>query len=183
MLSRIARVSCVFLFLAISIAAHAQLALDLAGHAVDPFVANKTIVLVFIRTDCPISNRYAPEIQRLAAEFTNVSFWLVYPDKTETPQSIQKHLSDYGYKLPALRDIHHDLVRKAQAQITPEAAVFQGTDLRYIGRIDDRAIDFGAFRPTAGAHDLEDAIRAVVANQPVRKAAGPAVGCYISDLE
>ncbi len=27
-------------------------------------------VLVFTTTDCPISNRYAPEIQRLAAKFS-----------------------------------------------------------------------------------------------------------------
>jgi len=167
-----------------STVAHAQLALDLSGHPIDPLAAHKITVLLFIRSDCPISNRYAPEIQRLANEFQgNANFWLVYPDRKETTEAITKHLAAYGYKLPALRDVHHDLVHKAQAQITPEAAVFQGTELRYLGRIDDRAVDFGAFRATANEHDLEDAVRAVIKGQPVRKAAGPPVGCYISDLE
>jgi thiol-disulfide isomerase/thioredoxin len=162
----------------------AQVALDLAGHSFDPLAANKITVLIFIRSDCPISNRYAPEIQSMAKEFDGkAAFYLVYPDRKETTQSIEKHLSDYGYKLPALRDLHHDLVRKSEATITPEAAVFQGRELRYAGRIDDRAVDFGSFRAAARQHDLEDAIRAVISGQPVHKASGSPVGCYISDLE
>ncbi len=41
--------------------------IDLAGKAVDPFAVarGKAVVLIFVRTDCPISNRYAPVIQRL----------------------------------------------------------------------------------------------------------------------
>jgi hypothetical protein len=44
---------------------------DLAGKPVDPLRANpgKPVVLVFIRTDCPISNRYAPTIQRISAQY------------------------------------------------------------------------------------------------------------------
>src|SRR5436190_5313008 len=39
---------------------------DLSGHPVDPFAAPgaKATVFIFISTDCPISNRYAPEIRR-----------------------------------------------------------------------------------------------------------------------
>ena len=83
------------------------LPLDLSGHAMDPFAAPaKARVLVFVRTDCPISSRYAPELHRIAVEFHSrgVSFWLVYPDPTETPEAIAKHLSDYRYGWPALRD-------------------------------------------------------------------------------
>ncbi len=39
--------------------------LDLSGKVVDPFemAAGKPVVFIFVRTDCPISNRYAPTIQ------------------------------------------------------------------------------------------------------------------------
>ena len=39
-------------------------------------------VFIFLRTDCPISNRYAPELTRIAKEFQgrHVAFYLVYPD-------------------------------------------------------------------------------------------------------
>jgi len=174
----------VLLLLTCALPGFAQSALDLAGNRVDPLAPNKVTVLVFIRSDCPISNRYAPEIQQMAEEFKDsASFWLVYPDRKETPQTIQKHLDDYGYKLPALRDVDHELVKRGRATITPEAAVFRGTELEYVGRIDDRAIDFGAFRPVAKDRDLEVAIRDVVKGEPAPKPGGPAVGCYISDLE
>src|SRR6478672_8191808 len=58
---------------------------DLEGKSINPFqpVSNeKPTVFFFVSTDCPISNRYAPEIQRLAGEFSTngVNSWLVYPD-------------------------------------------------------------------------------------------------------
>ena len=39
------------------------------------------------------------------------SFWLVFPDKAETPQTIHSYLSEYAYHLPALRDPEHTLVK------------------------------------------------------------------------
>src|SRR4051794_14432983 len=174
---------CALLVLSASISLRAQLARDLTDSPVNPLRRDKVTVLLFVRIDCPISNRYAPEFQRLASEFPNVKFWLVYPDQKETAKSILKHVAEYGYKLSPLRDPHHELVHRSHAQITPEAAVFYGSDLRYIGRIDDHVIDFGAFRPNASRHDLEQAIHAVINGQPIQKPSGPAVGCYISDLE
>ena len=162
-----------------------QLPLDLAGKAVDPFSVSRLTVLIFVRTDCPLSSRYAPEIQRQAREFASrgVKFWLVYPDPAETPASIQKYLADYGYSLPALRDTQHFLVKKAEAEITPEAAVFKGDKLLYHGRIDDRVKDFGQTRVVVTTHDLEDSISAALSGKPVSHPATQAVGCYISDLQ
>ncbi len=92
---------------------------DLAGKPVDPLHADpgKPVVLIFIRTDCPISNRYAPTIQRISAQYAGkAAFWMVYPDKSESSAAIQQHLHDYGYKLPALHDPQHALVKLGQAQ-------------------------------------------------------------------
>ena len=48
-----------------------QRALDLEGHAVDPFASasGKPVVLIFLRRDCPISGRYAPVIQKISSEY------------------------------------------------------------------------------------------------------------------
>jgi hypothetical protein len=162
-----------------------QLPLDLAGKAVDPLSVSRLTVLIFVRTDCPLSSRYAPEIQRQSQEFSDrgVKFWLVYPDPAETAASIQKYLNAYGYGLPALRDTKHFLVKKAEADITPEAAVFKGDKLLYHGRIDDRVKDFGQTRVVVTAHDLEDSISAALSGKPVPHPTTQAVGCYISDLQ
>ena len=57
----------------------------------------KLVVLVFISTECPISNKLAPEIERLSHKFpTNeVSFNLAYPNASDTDAKISAHRHDY----------------------------------------------------------------------------------------
>jgi hypothetical protein len=44
-------------------------ATDLEGKPVDRFAPRgKIVVLIFVRTDCPISNRYAPVIQQVSRQ-------------------------------------------------------------------------------------------------------------------
>jgi hypothetical protein len=166
-------------------------AVDLDGTAVDPLKASsgKVVVLIFVRVDCPISNRYAPTIQGIErrARLDNagrVAFWLVYPDRSESAEQIRKHKKEFGYDLPALRDMQRSLVAESQALATPEAAVFDANHkLIYHGRIDNLYEDFGRARPAATTHELEDAIHAATDGKEVANASVPAVGCYISDLK
>ena len=163
-----------------------ETALDLAGNPVDPLKMpeGKATVLIFVRTDCPISNRYVPTIQRLSvANAGKAAFWLVYPSKSESADAIRKHDSDYGYKIPALRDPQRVLVKESRVQITPEAAVFDANrKLVYHGRIDDLYVDMTRARSAPTTHDLEDAIQAAIAGKTLAVDTKPAVGCYISDL-
>ncbi len=164
----------------------AQDGLDLNGKAIDPWKTSpgEAVVLVFVRTDCPISNRYAPTIQRLSAEYAGkAAFWLVYPDKDESAAAIQKHLRDYGYKIPALRDPRHTLVARSHAKVTPEAAVFDSSgQLIYHGRIDNWYERFGRARTSPTTHELSDALAAALAGKPFKSREATPIGCYISDL-
>ena len=161
-------------------------AVHLDGTPADPFLENagKPVVLLFVRTDCPISNRYAPLIQRISSHYAaRVAFSLVYPGRTTSAERIRQHESDYGYKLPALRDPEHALVLQAQVQVTPEAAVFDANHrLVYHGRIDNLYAEVGRARPAATTHELDDAIEAAL-NGKAPPPNTPAVGCYIADLE
>ena len=161
-------------------------ALHLDGTPADPFLENagKPVVLLFVRTDCPISNRYAPLIQRISSHYAaRVAFSLVYPGRTTSAERIRQHESDYGYKLPALRDPEHALVLQAQVRVTPEAAVFDANHrLVYHGRIDNLYAEVGRARPAATTHELDDAIEAAL-NGKAPPPNTPAVGCYIADLE
>ncbi len=160
--------------------------LDLAGNPLDPFAsAPRVRVFLFVRTDCPITNRYAPELQRLAQEFSRapVDFWLIYPDPAETARHIEEHVAEYHFPGQPLRDPHHVLVKRAEATVAPEAAVFDPAGaLRYHGRIDDRWVDIGKARPAAHTHDLENAIAAVLARKPVSQPETRAVGCSLADV-
>ena len=162
-------------------------AVDLDGKTVDPFAAasGKIVVLVFLRRDCPVSSRYAPTIQQISAQYQREArLWLVYPDKAESAQTIRQYLSEYGFRLPALRDPDHVLVKLAHVQITPEVAVFDREhQLVYDGRIDDWYVEPGKSRPSPTTHELIDAISAALAGKSVAKSEVRGVGCYISDLE
>jgi len=163
------------------------LAEDLSGKPLDPFSASegRVVVLLFVRTDCPISNRYAPLLEKLSEEFRGkVNFWLVYPDREQTASQIKTHLRDFHYSIPALRDIKHALVKRSQATVTPEAALFDPSGrLLYHGRIDNWYEDFGRSRAAATTHELSDAISAAVAGRTIGISHANAVGCYISDLK
>lgn len=161
--------------------------LDLAGTPHNPFAdMHKANVLVFVRTDCPITNRYAPELARIAQSFENqpVAFWLVYPDRSESAANIQRQVQDFRLPGTPLLDPKHLLVAKAKATVAPEAALFDATgQLRYRGRIDNRWVAPGQSRPAATIHDLEDAVRAVLHHQPVKQFETAAVGCALTDIE
>jgi hypothetical protein len=161
---------------------------DPDGRVVDPFLAaenSAAIVFLFASVDCPVSNRYAPEVQRIHARFApqNVSFWLVYPNPADTPDAVRAHLKAFAYPVHALLDPRHELVKLGQAAITPEAAVFdRARTLAYHGRIDDRFVSLGVERPAATRHDLADALAAVVAGKAPVAPSAPAVGCFIADF-
>lgn len=167
--------------------AFGQRASDLDGRVVNPLATSpgKVVVLVFVRRDCPVSGRYAPAIQQISQRYADsTNFFLVYPDKSETPDEIRKSVADYGYRLPVLRDPEHALVKLGHVQITPEVAVFdQSRKLVYDGRIDDRYIDLSRARPAPTTHELEDAIHAAQSGTALARNEIRGVGCYIADVE
>lgn len=143
-------------------------------------------VLIFTRSDCPISNRYAPRIHELCGlyERRGVEFTLVYPDPGETEASMQSHQAEYGLACRGVLDPEHELATAAQANVTPEAAVYDRDGRQvYRGRIDDRYVDYGRMRSEPTSDDLRDAIDACVNDRPVRAAVTEAIGCLISDLK
>ncbi len=165
-------------------------AFDLQGNPVDPLaVADaEIVVLTFVTPDCPLSNRYAPELARIAASVPadRVAWWLVYPDPDVDAAQIEAHRREFALPGTPLRDPGHVLVARAFAVVTPEVAVFRrggGTaTLMYRGRIDDRVPEFGRARPEPTRRELVDGLDAVLAGRAVAVSSAKAVGCPIGDL-
>ena len=140
-------------------------------------------LLLFIASDCPISNGYAPEIQRICGAYApnGVRCLLVYEDVGVTPDAVCKHLTDFRYApLPAAIDADGQLARRVGASVTPEAAIVdrQGAT-RYRGRIDNLYATFGRQRRIVTEHDLQAALDLVVAGKPVAVPETTAIGCFI----
>lgn len=152
--------------------------------AIAPLSAAEPIrVLVFTTTDCPISNRYAPEIQRLAAKYAErAKFVLVYPVAADSPELIREHQKKYGYSLESIRDTTHQLMKQTGVTVTPEVAVMVGDRMVYRGRIDDRYVALGKDRPQPTERDLESALDALVAGKRVAQRQTRAIGCFLADL-
>src|SRR5262245_26620436 len=87
---------------------------DLSGHDLRPFATGaRASVVFYIATDCPVSNAYAPEIQRVCREYgtRGVGCSLMYEDvdTTSAPQTldalVRAHLEDFKYgSIPAAID-------------------------------------------------------------------------------
>jgi thiol-disulfide isomerase/thioredoxin len=141
-------------------------------------------VLFFVASDCPISNGYAPEIQRLCAEYgrRGVRCSLVYEDVALDPAAMRQHLDEYGYRdMPAAIDSDRTMARRAGASITPEAVLVDAKgNTRYRGRIDNRYAEIGKPRRVVTVHDLRDALEAVLAGKPVAHPETTALGCHIA---
>ena len=183
-------ITALLLMLAAAPATAAGLATDLSGQPITRLApaGSRAVVLFFAASDCPISNRYVPEIQKLATEFApaGVYIWFVYPNPTDNAKVVRAHNAEYAINTRTALDTNQTLVKMAHVGVTPEAAVFvpNGDQWRevYRGRIDDRYINLGDQRPQAAHHDLEEAIGAILKNQTVPQPGGPPVGCSIIPL-
>jgi hypothetical protein len=152
---------------------------DVPHHPLEPG-EKVASVLVFFWQDCPVSNGYVPELNRIAAGRTNCAFYIVQVDPELTPAAAREHAAQYHLSIPVLLDPKHQLVKVAHATTTPEAVVFgKKGDVLYRGRIDDNYAAFGKKRASVRQHDLIDALDAITAGQPVKPRETKAIGCLI----
>jgi hypothetical protein len=166
------------------LAAAAPSVRDLAGTVLNPFKpAGVASVLFFIASDCPISNGYAPTIQKICAEYEpqGVHCTLLYEDVGIDAGSARKHLADYRYRgIPAAIDADRTIASYAKATVTPEAVVVDSRgEIRYRGRINNFYAALGRPRQVITQHDLTDALNAVLKGRPVPNPETQALGCYI----
>jgi peroxiredoxin len=162
--------------------------LDLDGKPFDLRKASESRVrvVVFTRSDCPVSNQFAPEVRGLYEKFhpQGVDFYLIYVDPSEKPEAIRDHLRQFEYPCAGLRDPGHTLVAQTGATVTPEAVVFDGDwRIAYRGRINDEYVALGKSKASSIRHDLQEAIEATVAGRAIAEPITRAVGCYIGDLK
>jgi thiol-disulfide isomerase/thioredoxin len=143
-------------------------------------------VLFFVATDCPIANRYAPELGRIVRDYgpKGVSFIFVYVDPSQTSAQVGGHLKEYKLQAPGVLDLKHQIVKAAGATVTPEAVVLaRNGKMVYRGRIDDLFLEHGRAKATAKNQDLRNALNQFLAGKPVKVPQTPALGCSIPPLD
>jgi thiol-disulfide isomerase/thioredoxin len=165
---------------------------DLNGRLIAPFApSGRASVVFFVATDCPVSNSYAPEIQRVCRDYglRGVECSLIYEDVDTHPaaaqldRQVRTHLQEYGYSgFTAVVDRDRVAATHAKASITPQAFVIDRSgEIRYRGRIDNLYAALGKTRQQVTSHDLRDALDAVLAGSKVPHPETEALGCFITD--
>lgn len=144
-------------------------------------------MLIYLLQDCPISNHYAKEIQRICADYLtrNLHCYLVYVDPTASAADLRKHVKEYGYTaFPAIPDLRHNLVTATKPENTPEAALVNSAgDVLYVGRIDDSYETLGTVRSQPTQRNVREALDAALSGKPVPNPRTKAVGCSIAPLD
>ena len=158
---------------------------DIDGRPLTPFApTGKANVILFVQSDCPISNSYAPEIQRICTAYAakGIRCSLAYEDVRVDAAGVRRHMNDYAYQgVPATIDSSRALADRAKATITPQAVVVDGRGaIRYRGRIDNFYASLGKPRQHVTEHDLTDALDAILTGKPVSKPETEALGCFIA---
>ena len=152
---------------------------DATGKSVDlaGFQGRKAVVLMFIATQCPVSNAYNDRMASLAREYgaKGVAFVGINSNRQESVEEIAGHAAQHGFGFPVLKDVGNVQADRFGAQVTPEIYVYDpGWVLRYHGRIDDDRS--GA---NVKSQDLRNALDAVLGGKAVPVAETKAFGCTI----
>lgn len=140
---------------------------------------SKATVLFFIATDCPIANRYAPEIARIDKAYSakGVKTYRIYT--TKDAKAIIQHGNEYSLSMTAVLDSNRSLMAATGAKISPEAIVLnQKGVLVYRGRIDDQNVEHGVVRK-GYRRDLRVALDELLAGKPISQPEMTAIGCYL----
>lgn len=156
-----------------------------AVHRMDAWAGRKAVVLFFVGVECPVSNFYAPEMERVRAEYADrgVAFQLIYSEPDAAAERVAAHVAEYGLTLGALLDPGQALARQAGVNrvLTVVVASAEGNVL-YRGRIDDRFSEDGKRRDEPTTRDLRDALDAVLDGKTPAMRETPVFGCPLPEV-
>lgn len=143
-------------------------------------------LLVFLSTECPISNGYLATLARLRDRFREqgVAVIGVNSNRGQGLRQMDAHRLKFEIKFPLLKDAGAQLAHGVGATTCPEAVLLdRQSHVRYRGRIDDRYSRRGAGADAVRTADLERAIEQVLAGEPVATPRTKTVGCPIQTGE
>jgi len=148
-----------------------------ASHTLASLRGSKGTVLIFIATQCPVSNGYNERMEKLAQDFKarGINVIGINANSTESVADVKDHATKNNLTFTILKDNGNKVADLLGATRTPEAYFLDaGNKLLYHGRIDNsRDIT------QVNSSELRDALEATLAGKPVAKATANAFGCSI----
>ena len=146
--------------------------------------ASAAKVIVFLDTECPVSQSYMPVLKKLSEEYRekNVQFESFFPVYTATNKTIQDFLKKYQVTFRGSTDKDHFKTHQYHARVMPEVVLLDKNGIiTYQGAIDNWYVALGKNRPKPTEFYLRNAIEAVLNGNPLITPKTEAVGCLIND--
>lgn len=139
---------------------------------------SKVILVLFIATECPVSNAYNSRMVDLYNEYKakDIAVLGINSNKQESLSECKEHAEKHGFKFPVLKDENNVIADMFEASVTPEAYVLEPETYRvlYHGRIDD-----SRNQNDVEVNDLENALNEILSGKKVSVTNTKAFGCTI----
>lgn len=156
-------------------------ATDLDGKPVEIQTAGKITAVIFISTQCPISNDYNERMKALYNEFNprGVQFVFLNSNSTESSAEAAEHARKHGFPFQVLKDPNNVEADRFAAEFTPHVYVIgKNSEIIYRGAIDDS-------RPADKVTKtyLKDVLNAAIEGKPLPVTETKAFGCTIKRVK
>lgn len=146
-------------------------------HSLVDYQNSKAIVVMFIATQCPVSNAYNSRMAKLYEEYQpkGIAFLGINSNKQESIEEIKTHAEQNKFGFPVLKDVNNVIADKFGASFTPEVYVLSPKfEILYHGRIDDSRRE-----EDVKSRDLRKALDEILAGKKVKVPETKAFGCTI----
>ena len=146
-------------------------------HNLSDFKNSKAIVVIFVATQCPVSNAYNERMAALFNDYKNkgVEFVGINSNKQESVEEIKDHAKQHKLDFVILKDENNIIADKFQASVTPEVYVLnKNFEILYHGRIDDSRRE-----EDVKTNDLRKVLDEILTGKKVETTRTKAFGCTI----
>jgi peroxiredoxin len=146
-------------------------------HSLSDYKNSTAIVIMFVATECPVSNAYNSRMEDLFKEYNpkNISFLGINSNKAESVEMIKEHAEENGLTFTILKDKNNVIADEFEASSTPEVYVLNGEyEILYHGRIDNSKNEADVV-----TQDLKNALDEILAGKEVTNKTTKAFGCSI----
>ena len=109
-------------------------------HSLSDYKDSKAIVIMFVATECPVSNAYNSRMENLYKDYTekDIAFLGINSNKAESVERIKEHAKEKGLTFTILKDDKNVIADEFEASFTPEVYVLnRNFEIQYHGRIDN----------------------------------------------
>ncbi len=146
-------------------------------HSLSDYKDSVATVIIFIATECPVSNEYNTRMENLYKEYgeKGIAFIGINSNKAEDVERIRNHAKKNRLTFTILKDLQNVVADLFEASFTPEAYVLNGDhEVMYHGRIDN-----SRNKSNISVQDLKNALDEILKGMTVTKPRTKAFGCTI----